>query len=191
MNPPSKNLLPEETLEALKRTGMSEDRFREIEQIRENEIAGMDEQLLYLYREQHSLFIEIEKASEAISPSGIYAAVISVMNLFERVMSRAGPPIREGEPEVVVAGMTKFKRRLIDAEDKMLSTIEKMSARSLSIESTDRLNVLGTKTTRIVILGRLLSNRLATSAPICALDARWMATTVLADLERLSEIEFR
>jgi hypothetical protein len=181
--------LPKETVEALKRRGMSEEKYREIDQIRDAEIERMDQSLLELYREQHRLFVEIEKASETISPSGIYGACMSVMNLFERVLSRAGPPIQVGEPEVAAAGMAKFIDRIYDADDKMLPIIETMSAKSLSVGSSDQLNVLGAKTTRVVVLGCALSKQLAASAPLCAYDARWLAMTLLSDLEKLTQVE--
>lgn len=181
--------LPRETIEVLKRRGMSEERYGEIDKKFDAEMAKMDQRLLQLYREQRRLFAEVEKASETISPSGIYGASMSAMNLFERVMSHAGRPIREGEPEVVAAGMSKFIDRLYDADETVLTAIETMSANSLSVGSDDQLTVLGSKTTRVVVLGRVLSNRLAATAPLCAYDAQWLAMTLLSDLEKLTQLE--
>jgi hypothetical protein len=134
---------------------ISEAKYRAFDGERDEELTTVGDRLRELISEQQRLFAEIERASESISPSEIYGASMSVMNLFERVMSRGGPPIRLAEPEVVAAGID----RLYEADDEALSKIEMLSANLCSRRQSEA-GLRGAKVTRVVVLGRVLNYRL-------------------------------
>jgi hypothetical protein len=183
------DLMSRDPKDALKSSGMSQTRFRNIDRQRDAELTSIDRRLSALYHEQQRLFAEVEKASEESSAVEIYGAIMSVMNIFDRVLSRRAATSL-GEPEVVAAGMKKFIDRLYDADDSALETIERLSANLLS-QQRDKTASFGAKTTRAVVLGRFLSVRLQQSAPLCAYEAQWLASTLLSDLELLTQRELK
>lgn len=176
------------TVESLKKTGMSEERYRAIDGRRNEELGGLDEQLRSLFLEQQNLFAEVEKATESKSAAEIYGASISIMNLFERTMARTGPLIRTPEPEVVSAGMSKFIDRLYGADGEILNRMEVLSS-ALCARKQSETTLLGAKVTRVVVLGRFLSVRLGSLASLCAHESEWLSKTLLSDLEQLASAE--
>ena len=179
------------TMEALTRTNMTEKAYRKIDNQRAQEIADLEASLQKIFQEQQQLFAEIERASESVSPTHIYAALTSVLSILERVLARRAPaPAGLGEPKLVAADVTKFINRLYVADDRLLGQMEALST-SLVSKQHSPVSLLGAKATRVIILGHVLHRRLERIAPLCATEAQWLATTLLTDLEKLSASEVR
>jgi hypothetical protein len=169
---------------------MREASYRTIDGQRSKELQAITSTLRQLFDEQQRLFAEVQNASKLVSPAEIYGASISVMSLFERVISRRGPPRTVSEPEVAAADMAAFIDRLRAADDNVLGQFETLSSRICTKQHGEvEVAVLGAKVTRVVVLGRLLSSRLSASAPLCSHEAQWLASTLLSDLEQLATLE--